>query len=138
MNDKRAQGGTKGRADHGGWLISGELGSMTKTQALRLRPGDVVKYGSCRRMCDHRRRRQGRVEKVTENGGILVEVTPPEGDAHPWWARPWGEGLDWPEEWVPYDHVFAVEPGPARGRAGRRHCDFSVTLVSRRPNTHLE
>jgi hypothetical protein len=82
---------------------------MEKREALRLRPGDLIHYGNCRRMCDHRWQRRGTVEKVTPGGGILVEIVPRDADDRPWWVRScndWDRG----EEWVPYDHVFRVEP----------------------------
>jgi len=93
-------------------LVAGspvEFGSMDKRSALRLKRGDLVHYGSSRRMCDHRWRRRGIVEKVTPAGGILVEIVPRDADDRPWWVRPWN---DWErvEEWTAYDHVFSVEP----------------------------
>jgi hypothetical protein len=82
---------------------------MTKEQALKLKRGDLVHYGNCRRMCDHRWRRRGIVEKVTPAGGILVEVVPLDYDPTPWWCRPWND-CDRAEEWTAYDHIFRVEP----------------------------
>jgi hypothetical protein len=60
-------------------------------------------------MCDHRWQRRGIVEKVTENGGILVEVVPRDTDDRPWWVRPLKD-WDRAQEWTAYDHIYRHEP----------------------------
>jgi hypothetical protein len=82
---------------------------MDLRSALRLRPGDLVRYGDTRCMQHHRRRGSGRVLRVSEDGGVLVEVIGPGDDARPWWARAWND-WDRAEEWVGYHHVYDHEP----------------------------
>jgi hypothetical protein len=78
---------------------------MDKRTARRLRVGDRVWYGDTRCMKDHRRRGSGRVLRVTEDAGILVEVIGPGDDPRPWWARAWHD-VEREETWIGYHHIF--------------------------------
>jgi hypothetical protein len=82
---------------------------MDKRSSRRLRPGDRVWYGDTRCMKDHRSRASGRVLRVTDDGGILVEVIGPGDDPRPWWARAWDD-CDRREEWLGYHHIYDHEP----------------------------
>jgi hypothetical protein len=82
---------------------------MDKRRALRLEYGDRILFGYSHwgRCCTIAK--FGRVRRVTPRGGILVDCL--END------RITRTGQS---EWVPYNHVFSVEPGAAAVTQSRR------------------
>jgi hypothetical protein len=75
---------------------------MTRADALRLTPGQVICFGDHQYTAQCTQFWQGEVIHVTANGGIKVKVT----DAKPWYgpetyARLYGNAV----RWVPYHHV---------------------------------
>jgi hypothetical protein len=86
---------------------------MKKKDALELRRGDRVWFGDTRCMKDHRFRYSGLVERVTENGGVLVELLWDNEDPRPWWCRPVSD-WDRPEKWTGHHHIYRHEPWTGR------------------------
>jgi uncharacterized protein YifE (UPF0438 family) len=80
---------------------------MNKRDALRLRPGDHVLFGPSARVAESLGSiEEGEVERVTENGGILVRVMRGHGVARTY---------D-PPTWIPYHHVIRVSYRAPRER----------------------
>ena len=75
---------------------------MRKSEALRLRVGDIITFGDHKYSARCSTFWQGKVLHVTKNGGIRVKVI----DQRPWVGpQRYAERRGSPEVWVPYTWV---------------------------------
>jgi hypothetical protein len=78
---------------------------MKKSDALKLRVGDVILYGNASRSADWTRTATGRVIRVTPGGQVTVQLLDQQ-DRHHLWD---GDKAGGPIEKVPYHHIAYVE-----------------------------